>query len=255
VGTPNVVADAVLVQSTTTGTGTYQLGAALDGHFTMVNAGVPSGARVSYVVVDSLITPSLREVVEGVYTAGSPATLTRASIKRSSTGAAINWPAGTRYIFLAANAGNLALRDTEGFLPGESIPLRANLQAAPVVVDFELGIPPTAFVVIGVAAKTRLLEVEAIARIETTNAAACTASLLADIRNAADTVTEQTLFLGAATVAAGTSRYVTFSGSAEYAFAADPVGKFVRFFARIDANIGGVRLKELRPKLRAYLEG
>ena len=254
-GTPNVVGDAVLVQSTTTGTGTYQLGPALDGHFSLAAAGILNGGRVSYTVVDSLTAPTLREVVEGIYTAGSPGTLTRASVKRSSTGAAINWGVGTRYIFLTPNSGNLALLDTDGLLPASAIPLRAALQAAPSGFDFELGTAPTAFVVIGVPSKARLLETEVIARVESTNATACTVILTADVRNAADTVTEQTLFLGAATVSSGTSRFVTFPGSAEYAFSSDPAGKFVRFFARIDASISGVRLKELRPKLRAYLEG
>jgi len=117
VGTPNSIGDAVLVQSTTTGTGTYQLGPPLDGHFSLKDGGVPNGARVSYVVVDSLTTPTLREVVEGIYTEGTPGSLSRVSVKRSSTGAAINWPPGTRYIFLAPNVGNLPLLDTEGLLP------------------------------------------------------------------------------------------------------------------------------------------
>jgi hypothetical protein len=133
--------------------------------------------------------------------------------------------------------------------------MRISMQAAPSPFDVELGTTATAFAVIGVGAKIRLMEIEAIARVESANATACTVTLTADIRNSADTATEQTLFLGAASVSSGGARYATFPGSAEYLFTGDPAGKFVRFFARIDANIGGVRLKELRPKLRGFLEG
>lgn len=117
-GTPLVLGDRVLVQTTTTGTGTYQLGAALQGHLTLAQAGIPTGARVSYTVVDSLTSPEFFEVVEGVYTAGSPATLTRGQVFRTAGGgtSAVNWPLGTRYILIGPSAARLVLFDTEGHL-------------------------------------------------------------------------------------------------------------------------------------------
>lgn len=123
-GTPHVVADRVLVQTTTTGTGTYQLGPALTGYLTPALAGLSSGARVCYTVVDNLLSPTQFEVVEGVYTSGSPATLTRGRIVRTHTGAqsAINWPSGTRYLFLSPNADRIPLLDTDGLLPQSAIP-------------------------------------------------------------------------------------------------------------------------------------
>jgi hypothetical protein len=84
-GTPIVLADRVLVATSTT-SGTYQIGSAVTGYLTPAQAGVGNGARVAYVVVDSLTAPQTFEVGEGVYNTGSPPTLTRALIRRTSGG-------------------------------------------------------------------------------------------------------------------------------------------------------------------------
>lgn len=113
---PVVVGDRVLVTTITTGTGTYDLGTAVAGYLTPAGANVASGARVAYVVVDSLTNPTLFEVGEGTYTAGSPATISRTLIVRNSSGgtSAISWSAGTKYIFLAPSASRFVMYDSDG---------------------------------------------------------------------------------------------------------------------------------------------
>ena len=117
-GTPVVLGDRVLVTTTTTGTGTYQLGSAVTGFLTPALAGISTGARMPFVVVDSLTAPTAFEVGEGIYTSGSPATLARTQIRRNTSGgtSAINWGAGTKYILLAPSAANLPAYDTNGLL-------------------------------------------------------------------------------------------------------------------------------------------
>jgi hypothetical protein len=123
-GTPLVLGDRVLVQTTTTGTGTYQLGAALQGFLTLAQAGIPSGSRVPYTVVDSLTSPEFFEVGEGIFTAGSPGTLTRGQVLRVAGGgnAAVNWPPGTRYLLIGPSALRLVLLDTDGKIPVPQLP-------------------------------------------------------------------------------------------------------------------------------------
>jgi len=117
-GTPVVLGDRVLVSFTTTGTGTYQLGSAITGYLTAALAGITSGSRVAYVAVDSLTAPTAFEVGEGVYTSGSPAQLTRATIRRNTSGgtSAVSWSAGTKYIQIAPSTANLAMLETDGSL-------------------------------------------------------------------------------------------------------------------------------------------
>jgi hypothetical protein len=116
--------DRVLVQTITPGTGTYQLGVALDGFLTMAQAGITSGSRVSYCVQDSLTEPTQFEIGEGIYTSGTPATLSRVQVLRTHGGgsSAVNWGVGTRYVFLAVNAKRLAILDTDGLLPNSIVP-------------------------------------------------------------------------------------------------------------------------------------
>jgi hypothetical protein len=116
-GTPNVIADRVMVTFTTTGTGTYTFGSAVAGYLTPASAGVATGARVAYVAVDSLTAPTLFEVGEGVYTL-SGTTITRATIHQNSSGttSAISWGAGTKYLFLAPSAARLPVLETDGSL-------------------------------------------------------------------------------------------------------------------------------------------
>jgi hypothetical protein len=123
-GVPVVVGDRVLVTTATTGTGTYDLGSAVNGYLapdagtdeSPSNPVVVSGSRVAYVVVDSLTNPTLFEVGEGTYTAGTPATISRTLIVRNSSGgtSAISWSAGTKYIFLAPSASRFVMYDSDG---------------------------------------------------------------------------------------------------------------------------------------------
>lgn len=100
--------DRVLASSTTTGTGTLSLGAAQTGYRTFSGAGATSGDTVAYACVDDLSNPTNWEVGEGVWTSGSPETLTRATIRASSNGgSAVNWSAGTKYVFSASSAYRL----------------------------------------------------------------------------------------------------------------------------------------------------
>lgn len=118
-GVPVYVGDRVLVTTTTTGIGTYSIDAtAVGGYLTPANAQVASGSYVAYVVVDSLTNPSTFEIGEGTYTAGSPSTITRASIIRNSSGGttAINWSAGTKYLFFAPSATRFVMYDSDGAL-------------------------------------------------------------------------------------------------------------------------------------------
>lgn len=123
-GTPNILADRVLVATTTTGSGTYSLGAAVTGYLDPAAAGVPSGSRVPYAVVDSLTAPTKFEVGEGVYTAGAPGTLSRATVRRNTAGAAAAevWAAGTKYIMIGApNAATLPSLETDGTLSAPAL--------------------------------------------------------------------------------------------------------------------------------------
>lgn len=100
--------DRVIVSTTTTGTGTYGLGSAANGYQDFGAAGANSGDLVGYFIVDSLSSPSNWELGEGVWTSGSPATLSRATIGGSSNGGlAVSWAAGPKYVFSAPAAARL----------------------------------------------------------------------------------------------------------------------------------------------------
>ncbi len=117
-GTRTILADAVLITTQTTGTGTYSLGDALTGHCHPADVPITSGSRISDTVVDNLTAPTLRETGEGVLSSGSPWTLTRATIRRSlngrvASGSAIYWPVGTRYLYVTPLAANTPQYDTD----------------------------------------------------------------------------------------------------------------------------------------------
>jgi hypothetical protein len=147
-GTPVVFGDRILVETTTTGTGTYQIGAAVTGYLTFALAAIASGARVPYVAVDSLTAPTAFEIGEGVYASGSPATLARTQIRRNTTGGttAINWGAGTKYVMLAPAAANVPAYDTDGYLA----------TTAPAGGANNAIVPTTAWVQAEIAAKAPL---------------------------------------------------------------------------------------------------
>jgi len=95
-------ADIVAESSSTTGTGTYTLGGALDG-YRPFSGNVTDGATVRCIVV----LADEREVVEGIFTV-SGNTLTRATILASTNGgAAVNWGAGVKAVGLVLTAGEI----------------------------------------------------------------------------------------------------------------------------------------------------
>lgn len=117
-GVPVNVGDRVLVATSTAGTGTYNLGAAVSGYLTPALAGVTSGSRVSYVVVDSLTNPSLFEIGEGTYTSAATPTVSRTLIVRNTTGgtSAVSWSSGTKYLFFAPSASRFVMYDSDGVM-------------------------------------------------------------------------------------------------------------------------------------------
>lgn len=90
-----VVADRVKETTTTTGTGTFNLGGTSTGYQTFV-AGIGSGKRTYY----AAFAGSEWEVGIGLITSGSPDTLTRARVLASSNaGALVNFSAGSKDVW------------------------------------------------------------------------------------------------------------------------------------------------------------
>jgi hypothetical protein len=106
-----MIADRVLHTSTTTGTGTYDLIDPPSGQFLSAVASVGSGNRMAYLAE----MDGVWEIGWGVVTAGSPAVLTR-NLIRSSTGALINWSAGTKTVSSVLPA-DLARFGGRGLIP------------------------------------------------------------------------------------------------------------------------------------------
>lgn len=118
-GVPVNVGDRVLVTTETTAFSNYELGAAVPGYLTPALAGVASGSRVAYVVVDSRTNPSLFEIGEGTYTSAAVPTVSRTLIVRNNTGAvgsAVDWSSGTKYLFLAPSASRFVMYDSDGVM-------------------------------------------------------------------------------------------------------------------------------------------
>lgn len=92
----------------TTGTGTYNLAGAADGFIDFITA-AGTGGKVYYVASDG---DTGYEWGIGTVTAGTPPTLSRDTILGSSNaGAAVNWAAGTKAIFCALPAEQMAVPD------------------------------------------------------------------------------------------------------------------------------------------------
>lgn len=136
--------DRVVATTTTTGTGTYALGNAVSSGYQGFGVHA-SGARVSVFVQDFLQNPTQWEIVEGIYTAGSPATLTRAVVKASSNGgAAVNWAVGTKYVIEALSSDLIAQKDYADALPLSKVyglpdavwPQSANVDPGTTGADF-----------------------------------------------------------------------------------------------------------------------
>ncbi len=122
-GIPVRLLDRAAVATTTGGTGSYALGAAPSGWLDLLTAGGVSGDRLTYVVESE--DRATWEECEGILTAGSPPTLSRARIIRNSSGgtSAVNWPSGTtKYITIVAVADRLPYLDTDGKLQTGQLP-------------------------------------------------------------------------------------------------------------------------------------
>lgn len=110
-----VVPNRTRVVTATTGTGTYDLGAADAYHLAPAAAGMASGARGMWLCQSA--DRSQWELFEGTYTAGSPDRISRDLIRRSTSGnAAVNWGSGAKFITAVVHGERLVLLDSDGAL-------------------------------------------------------------------------------------------------------------------------------------------
>ncbi|WP_338928392.1 hypothetical protein WDZ11_14855 [Roseomonas mucosa] len=189
-GTPVRLLDRVCIATTTGGTGSYALGAAPSGYLDPFVAGGASGDRVTYVVESE--DRATWELCEGVITAGSPPTLSRARIIRNSSGgtSAVNWPSGTtKYITVVGVSDRLAVLNTDGALqqhrvadgantwnlPGKTL---SNVVVTPFSGTYDLGTANSTFVYATIA-ECSCVFVAITARVNYTAASSAASAILA----------------------------------------------------------------------------
>lgn len=136
------IPNAVQFETTTVGTVAYNVGDEINQTF-QTPADVPellAGAEFSYLVVDSLETPTMREIARGSYSSGA-GTLSR-SVTKSYTPTAgwtanpIDWPdSSTKYIIAAPDGALLTLM-AELFGEWESVASAATVDLADVASAF-----------------------------------------------------------------------------------------------------------------------
>jgi hypothetical protein len=147
-----VYADRVKETTTTTGTGTYSLDGAAAGFRTFV-AGVGTGVLVTYACENGTDW----EIGEGTITDATPDTLSRTTILASSNaGAAVNWAAGTKNIFLTAAAARTVFTDKDNTLTGRTFVPAGSLSSPSIAfsTDTDLGIYRSAANSLAVSAGT-----------------------------------------------------------------------------------------------------
>ncbi|MBO1078098.1 hypothetical protein [Roseomonas haemaphysalidis] len=247
--------DRVRVATVSGGTGALTIGAAPSGYLTPSQAGAQSGRRYTWLCeTEDGVT---WEVFEGVYTAGSPQTISRNRTIRNSSGgtSAVNFDAGsTKRITCVAVSDRLPYYDSDGKLPGAAIPRRVVLMGADWNGSVNLTTSDTAFVVVGLALDTKAFKITVQARLESGSATATTVSLTALLRDAGDTTTTATLDLGRAIVHSANSRYVTLTGQAQYGLPTGPNGQFLRFVAKIDQSVTPIAIYEYRVIVECFQE-
>lgn len=128
-------ADRVRVSTSTTGTGTINLGNGVSGFRTfaqaVVDGALVSGANVYYCIEDG----ASWEVGSGVYTAGSPDTLSRSVLQSSAAGSALNL-SGSAQVFITASAAVFnALDGSSGIIATNSTASRALIDRAADVIN------------------------------------------------------------------------------------------------------------------------
>lgn len=112
------LADRVHETTTTTGTGTVSLGGAVSGFVSFVDAGA-DGETVYYLIDNLAYGGTDWEIGTGVVTDGSPDTLSRASVfKSSNANAAVNFGAGTKSVRLVPPSTTYVDRLEENLFEG-----------------------------------------------------------------------------------------------------------------------------------------
>lgn len=244
----------IRVLTTTTGTGTYAVGNSPAGYLDPFASGMSSGDRSTW-RCESEDSASW-ELFEGVLTAGSPSTISRARIIRTSSGGttAISWPSGTKRITQVISPDRTAFLGTDGLLPAATIPSRSSLGTAAWSGVVALNTSPSLLAGVNTENATKVLDLDALVRLESSSPTAATVTITATVSNAADTAVETTLNLGFVTLHSEVARYATLRGFATYS----PIGggaRAVRFYAAVDQNVTTMSIYEMRVKVRGDLLG
>jgi hypothetical protein len=104
----HIVGDRIRDTTTTTGTGTVTLSGTAPTGYNNFGGAMATGDTCIYMIVDG--ATGAWESGIGTYTS-SGTTLARTTLLSSSTGAAVSFAAGTKDVFLTANAASLVQRD------------------------------------------------------------------------------------------------------------------------------------------------
>lgn len=121
------------VNTATTGTGTVNLGSAVVPYQSFAASGATSGAKYSLLIEDG----NAWEISEGVYTSGSPDTLTRLLVA-SSTGSLLNLSGSATVACVAKAADSLQVIEKKTFVGGETSFTFSNIPQTFTDLELEL---------------------------------------------------------------------------------------------------------------------